>query len=86
MKARLAGEEGSRDYTHSRTPRKYWDIIVPNFPLGCKRRIFDPDYLDALSRPNVELLNHGIQEITETGIISSGGIQDDFDIIVLATG
>lgn len=86
VKARLAAEEESRDYIHSRTPRKYWDIIVPDFPLGCKRRIFDPDYLDSLNRPNVELLNHGIQEITETGIISSGGIQDDFDIIVLATG
>ena len=34
----------------------------------------------------MELLNHGIQEITKTGIVSSGGVKDDFDIIVLATG
>lgn len=86
VKARDAAEAESKEYIYSRAPKKYWDFIVPNFPLGCKRRIFDPDYLDALNRSNVELLNHGIKEITETGITSSGGIQDDFDIIVLATG
>lgn len=86
IKARLRAEEESKAYIHSIAPRKYWDLIVPNFPLGCKRRIFDPDYLEALNRPNVELLNHGIKEITETGIISSGGVKDDFDLIVMATG
>lgn len=86
VKARLAAEEESKAYIHSRAPQRYWDFIVPKFPLGCKRRIFDPDYLDALNLDNVELLNHGIQEFTETGIISSGGVKDDFDIIVLATG
>ncbi|OQU97223.1 hypothetical protein CLAIMM_03188 isoform 1 [Cladophialophora immunda] len=85
-KARIAAEEESKKYIYARAPQKYWDFIVPDFPLGCKRRIFDPDYLDALNLPNVQLLNHGIQEITETGIVSSGGVQDDFDIIVLATG
>jgi cation diffusion facilitator CzcD-associated flavoprotein CzcO len=86
VKARLRAEEESRAYIHSIAPKKYWESIVPTFPLGCKRRIFDPDYLEALNRPNVELLNHGIKEITKTGIISSGGLEDDFDIIVLATG
>ena len=86
VRARQAAEEESKRYIKSRTPSKYWDSIVPTFPLGCKRRIFDPDYLVALNCSNVELLNHGIQEITETGIISSGGVKDDFDIIVLATG
>ena len=86
VKARIAAEEESIRYIRSKTPKKYWNFIVPTFPLGCKRRIFDPDYLDALNLPNVELLNHGIGEITKTGIISSGGERDEFDIIVLATG
>lgn len=83
---RAAAEKEATEYIRSKAPKKYWDFIVPNFPLGCKRRIFDPDYLDSLRRPNVELLNHGIEEITETGIVSSGGDVDHFDIIVLATG
>lgn len=86
QKARLAVEEESKRYIRSIAPKKYWNNIIPKFPLGCKRRIFDPDYLESLNRGNVELLPEGIQEFTETGIISSSGIRDDFDIIVLATG
>ncbi|KFZ09017.1 hypothetical protein V502_08989 [Pseudogymnoascus sp. VKM F-4520 (FW-2644)] len=83
LKARIAKEKESKEYIQSKAPEKYWQHIIP---LGCKRRIFDPGYLDALCLPNVELLPEGIKEITETGIISSSGIQDDYDIIVLATG
>ena len=86
LRARTLAEKESAEYIRSRAPKKYWDSIVPDFPLGCKRRIFDPDYLDALSRPNVELLNHGIEKITEDGIVSSGGDVDKFDIIILGTG
>lgn len=53
---------------------------------GCKRRIFDPGYLDSLHQANVKLRNEGIQEFTETGIIGSSGVEDKFDIVVLATG
>ncbi|KAI1102681.1 hypothetical protein F4804DRAFT_312216 [Jackrogersella minutella] len=86
LKVRAAVEEESRKYVQKIAPKKYWDSIIPDFPLGCKRRIFDPGYLESLSLPNVELLPEGIKEMTETGIVSSSGIRDDFDIIVLATG
>ncbi|EAW17031.1 flavin-containing monooxygenase [Aspergillus fischeri NRRL 181] len=84
--ARLAAEAESKEYILSRTPEKYWQFIVPNFPLGCKRRIFDPDYLDSLHKSSVVLRNEGIQEFTENGIIGSSGVEDAFDIVVLATG
>ncbi|KAF6836749.1 monooxygenase [Colletotrichum plurivorum] len=86
LKARAEKEEESKKYIQSVAPKKYWDYIIPNFPLGCKRRIFDPGYLESLNLPNVELIPEGIQEMTETGIISSSGKTDDYDIIVLATG
>ena len=54
--------------------------------IGCKRRIFDPGYLDSLQKPGVSLRNEGIKEFTENGIIGSSGVEDAFDIIVLATG
>jgi cation diffusion facilitator CzcD-associated flavoprotein CzcO len=53
---------------------------------GCKRRIFDPGYLGSLHKSTVVLRNEGIQEFTEKGIIGSSGKEDEFDIIVLATG
>ncbi|KAL2847795.1 hypothetical protein BJY01DRAFT_262907 [Aspergillus pseudoustus] len=86
VQARLEAEKESREYIQSRTPEKYWPFIVPNFPLGCKRRIFDPGYLDSLHKSTVILRNEGIQEFTEKGIIGSSGTEDEFDIIVLATG
>ncbi|KAH8585503.1 monooxygenase [Bisporella sp. PMI_857] len=79
-------EQEAKDYIYSRTPKKYHDFIVPEFPLGCKRRIFDPGYLDGLHRANVELVQQGIQEIDETAVIGSDGDHTDFDIIILATG
>ncbi|KAL3483349.1 hypothetical protein BJX62DRAFT_231027 [Aspergillus germanicus] len=86
VRARLEAEKESREYIQSMTPEKYWPFIVPDFPLGCKRRIFDPGYLDSLHRSSVVLRNEGIQEFTEKGIIGSSGKEDEFDIIVLATG
>ncbi|KIV99420.1 uncharacterized protein PV09_08958 [Verruconis gallopava] len=86
VKARLKKEAQSLEYIYSKAPKKYWKALEPNFPLGCKRRIFDPGYLECLNRSNVALLPEGIKEMTETGIISASGIVDDYDIIVLATG
>lgn len=85
-KKRVKVEAQSQEYIYGKTPKKYHEFIVPTFPLGCKRRIFDPGYLDCLHSPNVDLVAEGISEITEDGIISSAGTKDIFDIIVLATG
>ncbi|POR36846.1 Uncharacterized protein TPAR_02973 [Tolypocladium paradoxum] len=86
LRLRAAMEEEARKYINSKVPPKYSKALIPKFPLGCKRRIFDPGYLDSLNLRNVELLPEGIKEITETGIISASGVTDNFDIIVLATG
>ncbi|KAL4939426.1 hypothetical protein BDV06DRAFT_214310 [Aspergillus oleicola] len=51
------------DYIKETAPKKYHDILVPPFPLGCKRRIFDPGYLDCLHRDNIELTTEPIRDI-----------------------
>ncbi|KHN98995.1 Flavin-binding monooxygenase-like family protein [Metarhizium album ARSEF 1941] len=58
----------------------------PDRSAGCKRRIFDPGYLESLHLPNVELVPHGIEAIDQTGIVSTDGVKIEFDVIVLATG
>ncbi|KAI9685438.1 MAG: hypothetical protein M1822_004569 [Bathelium mastoideum] len=85
-KKRAIVEANATKYIHSIVPSKYHDFIVPDFPLGCKRRIFDPGYLESLTKPNVSLVPEEIKEITEDGIISETGTKDEFDVIVLATG
>ena len=84
--AREKTEAEAKQYIYGKTPRKYHDMIVPTFQLGCKRRIFDPEYLDSLHKTNVDLVAEGIKEITADGITSTTGQHDKFDIIILATG
>lgn len=86
VKQRLKEEEIARQYIFGKAPKKYHEILVPDFELGCKRKIADPGYLNALNWDNVELLPEGLQKITETGIVSSSGRFDEYDLIVLATG
>ena len=87
MKQRAAKEKESIEYIRSKVPEQYAQHIIPKFPLGCKRRVFDPGYLDSLNRHNVTLIPEGIEQITEKGIISSvTKREDEYDIIILATG
>lgn len=83
---RLAAEASAKEYIYKITPQKYHKIIVPEFPLGCKRRIFDPNYLESLHSKNLSLVAEGIKEFDETGIVSESGVREEFDVIVLATG
>ncbi|KAK7230081.1 hypothetical protein V2G26_002251 [Clonostachys chloroleuca] len=86
VQQRLKEEDVARDYIRHKAPEKYHAILTPDFELGCKRKIADPGYLEALHRDNIELIPEGLQRVTETGIISSSGREDEYDIIVLATG
>lgn len=86
VKQRLKEEEQARQYIRGKAPKKYHNVLTPDFELGCKRKIADPGYLESLNWSNVELIPEGLQRITEDGIISSSGRKDKYDIIVLGTG
>ncbi|TFK64156.1 FAD/NAD(P)-binding domain-containing protein [Pluteus cervinus] len=76
----------ARAYIRQTAPARYHDWLVPNYTLGCKRVIFDTDYLATLHQSNVELNHDGIASITQNGIITRGGETLPFDVIILATG
>lgn len=86
VKRRKEIEENAKEYIYSQAPQEYHDVLVSEFALGCKRRIFDPNYLSSLHLEHVDLVAEGIRQITKTGIISESGYEEDFDIIILATG
>ncbi|KAF8071788.1 hypothetical protein FPV67DRAFT_1651086 [Lyophyllum atratum] len=73
-------------YILRNAPKKYHGELVPSYALGCKRVIFDTDYLSALHQDNVELNWNGIASIVEDGIITKQGEHLPFDTIILATG
>ncbi|HET8639323.1 MAG TPA: NAD(P)/FAD-dependent oxidoreductase [Solirubrobacterales bacterium] len=60
--------------------------LTPNDEIGCKRIMLTDDWYPALTQPNVELIDVGVEAITESGIRDATGAERPADVIVLATG
>lgn len=73
------------DYMRSAAPAQYHDMLIPDFEIGCKRRIYDSGYLKALHDPKVKLTNSPIREIVPEGIRTEDGVTEA-DVIVVANG
>ncbi|KAF3030332.1 hypothetical protein E8E12_000205 [Didymella heteroderae] len=66
--------------------------LMPSYPLGSKRILFDNDFYTALQRDNVKLITGPIKSVTENAVRS--GPEDETqkdrevgtDVIILATG
>ncbi|OKO89620.1 Baeyer-Villiger monooxygenase [Penicillium subrubescens] len=72
-------------YMREASPKKYHDLLIPDFDVGCKRRIFDPGYLKSLHSERALLTDAKIERITSEGIETDKGFIAA-DVIVLATG
>ncbi|KAJ9143793.1 Short-chain dehydrogenase/reductase SDR [Pleurostoma richardsiae] len=84
-RSRQQAQREAEEYMRKTAPEEYLDMLIPTFPLGCKRRIFDPGYLECLHWPNVELTTERIVGFTETGL-KTPQREIDFDAVVLSTG
>ena len=62
------------------------NMLVPDYPVGCRRTTPATGYLEALAQPNVRLVTSPIVEATEDGLLTADGQQHDFDVIIAATG
>lgn len=82
---RESATQTSVDYIKEKSPKEYHDILIPKFPLGCKRRIFDPGYLECLYRDNIELTAEPITEFYEHGLRTPRR-EIPVDAVVLSTG
>lgn len=60
--------------------------LTPQYALGCKRPSFHNSYLATFNRDNVALETGSITEITERGVVTSGGKMHELDVLLLATG
>lgn len=77
--------EAAISYIKETSPAKYHDILIPRFPLGCKRRIFDPGYLDSLYNDNIELTAEPITEFFDHGLRTPKR-DIPVDAVILSTG
>ena len=48
-------------------------IIKSSSEMGCKRVLFDSNYLASFHRPNVSLYLGGVKEVVEDGLITTNG-------------
>jgi cation diffusion facilitator CzcD-associated flavoprotein CzcO len=66
--------------------RRAAEMLLPDFPVGCRRQTPGPGFLEALGKDNVNLHWDDIDGITDKGIRSRSGEERDYDVIVCATG
>jgi cation diffusion facilitator CzcD-associated flavoprotein CzcO len=66
--------------------RKLRKALTPDYALGCKRVMLDNYYLRSLTKPNVEVIPHGLTEVREHSVIAADGSEHEVDTIIWATG
>jgi cation diffusion facilitator CzcD-associated flavoprotein CzcO len=63
------------------------DFIIPGFSVGCRRPTPGNGYLEALTRPNVQVVTGTeISHLDETGLVLATGEHIPVDVFVCATG
>lgn len=76
----------SVDYIKATAPEKYHSLLIPDFEVNCKRRIFDTGYLSSLDAPNLTLTSQLPEEIVPDGILLKSGETIPADVLILANG
>lgn len=66
--------------------KKLLEMLLPKFPVGCRRLTPGPGFLEALLQDNVDTRWDDIARITSRGIVTKSGEELEFDAIVCATG
>ncbi|KAF8882585.1 putative monooxygenase [Infundibulicybe gibba] len=85
LHTRQRWQRNAENYIKSLAPVEYHDILIPKYDLGCKRPVFNSNYLQCLRDPKVKLIVHGGAKVTANGVICQEETYPA-DIIVLATG
>lgn len=73
-------------YMKSKCPKKFQDMVIPDYKIGCKRLIFDYSYVPSLHDPRIDITNESIDHVNEKGLVMKNGDVIEADIIVACTG
>ena len=57
-----------------KAPDKYHEMLTPNYSIGCKRRIFDPNggWYDSMNDPRYRLTTQTLKSLQPNGVTLSG--------------
>lgn len=73
-------------YMKKTCPKQYQDALIPKFKVGCKRIIFDHDYLHMLHDPRVLVETLMIKEINGDTLTLEDGTKIGCDVLIACTG
>ncbi|KAL4780314.1 hypothetical protein BJX76DRAFT_360979 [Aspergillus varians] len=62
------------------------DKLIPDYEVGCRRLSPGDGYLEAMQAENARFVFDPITRITPRGILTETGEEEEFDLIVCATG
>ncbi|KAK1450664.1 monooxygenase [Colletotrichum cuscutae] len=62
------------------------DILIPKFPISCRRMTPGVGYLESLTKPNARVISGGIARVVSDGLVEESGEHIAVDAIVCATG
>ena len=85
-KMRKARRQAAEKYMRSAAPEKYHDLLIPDFEIGCKRRIYDPGYLASLHSEKITPTDQPAKEIVPNGVRMADGSIIEADVIIMASG
>jgi cation diffusion facilitator CzcD-associated flavoprotein CzcO len=60
--------------------------VTPRDEIGCKRIMLTDEWYPTLAKPNVELIEKRVAELTPGGVRDESGVEREADVLVLATG
>jgi cation diffusion facilitator CzcD-associated flavoprotein CzcO len=73
QKRRHAKQKTLIDYMHKLVPEKYWEILTPDYEVGCKRRVIDNGWFRSLQNPQIELTSLPLTAVQEHSITLGPG-------------
>ncbi len=65
---------------------KLRSVLLPNYPLGCKRILLSDNYYEVIQQDNVSIVTESIKRIDENAILTHDGESYSVDAIILGTG
>lgn len=73
QKIRKNTEKQLLQWMQSVVPKKYHEILTPDYSLGCKRRVFDAAWFPHLNDPRIELTTQPLTSLLPKGAVLGPG-------------
>ena len=73
LKGRKKREAKLIKHMHKTVPEKYWEILTPNYSVGCKRQIYDASWFPSLNDPKIDLTTKPLKSIQRRSVTLGPG-------------